>query len=67
MRLGITIEIRPLENCPLDRVLEKECNPMKLWDRPDNIFVLDAEKAAFVIIDMQNFSCAPAIGAPLPP
>jgi ureidoacrylate peracid hydrolase len=33
------------------------------WNRPKNLFVLSATKAAFVIIDMQNFSCAPSNGA----
>jgi ureidoacrylate peracid hydrolase len=32
-------------------------------NRPENLFVLSAAKAAFVIIDMQNFSCAPSNGA----
>jgi len=36
------------------------------WNRPENLFVLDASKACFVIIDMQNFSCAPANGETLP-
>jgi ureidoacrylate peracid hydrolase len=36
------------------------------WTRPENLFVLNASKACFVIIDMQNFSCAPANGEPLP-
>lgn len=35
-------------------------------NRPENLFVLDASKACFVIIDMQNFSCAPANGETLP-
>ena len=30
------------------------------WERPENLFLLDAQKAAFVTIDMQNFSCAPS-------
>ena len=36
------------------------------WTRPPNVFTLDAGKAAFVIIDMQNFSCAPADCASMP-
>ncbi len=35
-------------------------------NRPENHFVLDASKACVVIIDMQNFSCAPAKGEALP-
>ena len=38
----------------------------KLWKRPDNLFVLDAKQAALVIIDMQNFACAPIGREPLP-
>ncbi len=38
----------------------------KQWERPKNLFVLDAKKAALVIIDMQIFSCAPTGGEPLP-
>ncbi len=36
------------------------------WKRPENLFVLDADKAALVIIDMQNFSCSPTGRDPLP-
>lgn len=36
------------------------------WTRPENLFVLNASKACFVIVDMQNFSCAPTKGEPLP-
>jgi ureidoacrylate peracid hydrolase len=36
------------------------------WIRPENLFVLNASQACLVIIDMQNFSCAPANGEPLP-
>jgi ureidoacrylate peracid hydrolase len=36
------------------------------WTRPENLFVLNASKASLVIIDMQNFSCAPANGKALP-
>lgn len=34
--------------------------------RPVNLFSLDPSRAAFVIIDMQNFSCAPASGTGIP-
>ena len=34
--------------------------------QPENRFVLDAPKASLVIIDMQNFSCAPENGEVLP-
>ncbi|OHE75730.1 MAG: hypothetical protein A2107_09480 [Verrucomicrobia bacterium GWF2_62_7] len=34
--------------------------------RPKDLFVLNPEKAAFVVIDMQNFSCAPTAGSALP-
>jgi nicotinamidase-related amidase len=36
------------------------------WTRPENLFVLNASKACLVIIDMQNFSCAPENGKALP-
>ncbi|MCD4823869.1 MAG: cysteine hydrolase [Phycisphaerae bacterium] len=36
------------------------------WNRPEHQFTLTAAKAAFVIIDMQNFSCAPSDGGSLP-
>ena len=38
----------------------------KQWKRPENLFVLDVEKAALVIIDMQNFACVPIDREPLP-
>lgn len=31
-----------------------------------NLFALDARKAAFVVIDMQNFSCMPVDNGPMP-
>ena len=31
-------------------------------ERPENIYTLDAEQAALVVIDMQNFVCAPEDG-----
>ncbi|WP_415408256.1 isochorismatase family protein [Sulfurovum sp. CS9] len=39
---------------------------IKQWKRPENLFLLNAQKAAFVIIDMQNFSCVPIGRDPLP-
>lgn len=45
---------------------EKEKAKPAPWKRPERLFVLDTRKAALVIIDMQNFSCAPDGGAPLP-
>lgn len=39
---------------------------IKRWQRPQNLFHLNARKAAFVIIDMQNFACAPASGGSMP-
>ena len=36
------------------------------WKRPENVFILNSQQAAFVIIDMQNFSCAPTTGGSLP-
>lgn len=39
---------------------------IKQWKRPKRLFVLDPQKAAFVVIDMQNFSCAPEGSDPLP-
>jgi ureidoacrylate peracid hydrolase len=37
----------------------------KHWERPENIFTLNNKTAAFVVIDMQNFSCRPASRSPL--
>jgi len=39
---------------------------IKYCKRPENLFVLRASKSSFVIIDMQNFSCAPEMGEALP-
>ena len=39
---------------------------IKQWKRPENLFLLNAQKAAFVIVDMQNFSCVPIGRDPLP-
>lgn len=39
---------------------------MKQWKRPENLFALNSQKAVFVIIDMQNFSCTPVNGGALP-
>jgi ureidoacrylate peracid hydrolase len=36
------------------------------WKRPEHVFSLNSQDAAFVIIDMQNFSCDPPDGKPLP-
>jgi ureidoacrylate peracid hydrolase len=36
------------------------------WSRPENIYILDPRKVALAVIDMQNFSCVPASGCPLP-
>ncbi len=36
------------------------------WQRPERIFPLKAAGSAFVIIDMQNFTCAPRGGGALP-
>lgn len=44
----------------------KEKIVIKQWKRPERLFALSSQKAAFVIIDMQNFSCAPAAGDSLP-
>jgi len=38
----------------------------KQWKRPDKLFVPDIKQAALVIIDMQNFACAPIDREPLP-
>ena len=35
---------------------------IKAWGRPENLFKIDPEYAALVIIDMQNFVCAPEEG-----
>ena len=37
----------------------------KQWKRPENLFLLNEQKAAFIIIDMQNFSCTPIGRDPL--
>jgi ureidoacrylate peracid hydrolase len=36
------------------------------WKRPEKLFILNPQTSAFVIIDMQNFSCAPEEGSPPP-
>jgi nicotinamidase-related amidase len=36
------------------------------WTQPENHFLLNSSKACLVIIDMQNFSCAPENGKALP-
>jgi ureidoacrylate peracid hydrolase len=36
------------------------------WKRPERLFALNSQKAALVIIDMQNFSCVPEAGHSLP-
>lgn len=36
------------------------------WQRPEVLFPPDRAKAALVVIDMQNFACAPPGGSPLP-
>lgn len=38
---------------------ERGSDMIEQWKRPGNLFVLNPQKTAFVIIDMQNFSCAP--------
>ena len=35
---------------------------IKAWGRPENLFKIDPEHAALVVIDMQNFVCAPEEG-----
>jgi len=39
---------------------------IKQYNQSENLFVLSSSKSSFVIIDMQNFSCAPAMGEALP-
>ena len=36
------------------------------WQRPEVLFTPDPARAALVVIDMQNFSCAPRDGDPMP-
>jgi len=36
------------------------------WKRPKKLFILNPQTSAFVIIDMQNFACAPEEGSPPP-
>lgn len=49
---------------PVLKELRKELSPaFEQMGRPMHLFHLDPEKAALVIIDMQNFSCAPSQGA----
>ncbi len=49
---------------PILKDLRKELSPaFKEMGRPMHLFHLDPSKAAFVIIDMQNFSCTPSRGA----
>jgi len=53
-------------NIGIRYLLIKGVAMIKQWKRPENLFLLNAQKAAFVIIDMQNFSCAPIGRDPLP-
>lgn len=47
--------------------LRRETAPvLRQTGRPTHLFRLDPLKAALVIIDMQNFSCAPSGEAPMP-
>jgi len=39
---------------------------IKEWDRPEHLFAPDRERAAFIVIDMQNFACLPHGGNSLP-
>ncbi|MBP7529717.1 MAG: cysteine hydrolase [Syntrophorhabdaceae bacterium] len=49
---------------PILKDLRNELSPaFKQMGRPMHLFHLDPSKAAFVIIDMQNFSCTPSQGA----
>ncbi len=49
---------------PILKDLRKELSPaFKQMGRPMHLFHLDPSKTAFVIIDMQNFSCTPSQGA----
>jgi len=45
---------------------ERGSDTVKQWKRPEKLFVLDPQRAALVVIDMQNFSCAPEGSDPLP-
>ena len=45
---------------------EKPSNMIERWTRPETLFVLNSQKAAFAVIDMQNFACAPTAGGSLP-
>jgi ureidoacrylate peracid hydrolase len=44
----------------------KKQDKVNRWKRTENLFILNPQQAAFVIIDMQNFSCSPAAGSTLP-
>jgi len=47
--------------------LRRETAPaLRQTGRPTHLFRLDPSKAVLVIIDMQNFSCAPSGDAPMP-
>jgi ureidoacrylate peracid hydrolase len=45
---------------------EKASKEVTPWKRPKNLFVLTPDHAAFVVIDMQKFACAPTAGGALP-
>lgn len=61
------IEPSEAESVQILRNLHKRASLLiKHCNRPENLFVLRASKSSFVIIDMQNFSCAPAMGEAWP-
>ena len=64
----LTVVITLTVAFPLGGLFSAEKGPdmVRQWKRPENLFVLDPQKTAFVVIDMQNFSCAPEGGDPLP-
>lgn len=47
--------------------LRQELSPLiASWERPEGLFAIDPARAAFVVIDMQNFTCDPAGGITIP-
>ena len=57
-KIGLVNSPRGIKEALLD--IRSEVSPLiAQWERPQGIFKPDASKAAFIIIDMQNFTCAP--------
>ncbi|HOW56309.1 MAG TPA: cysteine hydrolase [Syntrophorhabdaceae bacterium] len=58
------------KNIQSARILEKLRKDLSSvitgWERPEGLFAIDPSRAAFVVIDMQRFTCDPAGGTSIP-